>query len=67
MDKIDRCPKCGSDNGFEYHLVWKTLRGGNWGESTDNEFDGEPQNDPKTVKCSSCGCRIEWNLAHGIS
>lgn len=63
---MDKCPKCGSVNGFTYKLPLITNRIGDWGIDDDEETTCERTTEPKTVQCIDCGKRVEWNIAHGL-
>jgi len=49
------CPKCGGISGFNYMLILKTSRYGQWGKDDDEEVDAERVYEPKTVTCMDCG------------
>lgn len=64
---MNKCPHCGSEDSFEYIATLVTLRIGEWGKDVDEEVRIEYSVFPKTVKCSSCGKRVKWDVAHGVA
>jgi len=64
---MNKCPNCGSEDSFEYIATLVTLRIGEWGKDVDEEVRVEYSVFPKTVKCSSCGKRVKWDVAHGVA
>ena len=64
---MNKCPHCGSTDSFEYIATLVTLRIGEWGKDVDEEVRVEYSVFPKTVKCSGCGKRVKWDIAHGLA
>jgi hypothetical protein len=64
---MDKCPHCGSTDAFEYNITLVTSRIGEWGKDVDEEVRVESSVFPKTVKCGSCGKRVNFDLAHGVA
>lgn len=64
---MDKCPHCGSTSAFIYNATLVTSRMGEWGMKVDEEIRVESSVFPKTVKCSDCGKRVNFDLAHGVA
>lgn len=64
---MDKCPHCGSTSAFIYNATLVTSRMGEWGMKVDEEIRVESSVFPKTVKCSDCGKRVPWDVAHGLA
>lgn len=61
---MDKCPHCGSTEPFKYKATLVTLRMGQWGEKVDEEVSVESSTFAKTVTCTECGKRVNFDLAH---
>lgn len=61
---MDKCPHCGSTEPFKYKATLVTLRMGQWGEKVDEEVSVESSTFAKTVTCTECGRRVNFDLAH---
>lgn len=55
---MSECPKCGSDNGWQYIYRARVYQMGPWGEP---QLDSviEAENLPKTASCLDCGARVD--------
>lgn len=64
---MDKCPHCGSTEPFKYKATLVTLRMGQWGTNVDEEVSVESSNFAKTVTCTDCGKRVNFDLAHSAA